>query len=290
MIKICKKENIDVVFPGSDAESIQISKNYQKLVSQKIVCPVCSYDTIKIITNKAKMLSYLKENGVSVPDFFVPKNLSEFKKAIKALGYPKNPVCFKHSKLVKSGGSKGFRVLRDKNNIQKIILNQKPSSLEIDFDSSQRLFQKPKLNLIVSEFLPGEEYSVYILAKNGKMIHCIPLLRQRIEQGFAFEAKVVKNKKISDICKTIVKVLNFDHLINIQLKKSKNGKLKLVEINPRIAGAISLPVAAGVNLPYFALKQVLDENLPKCTINYSTKMIRYWKELYIRDSKSYELS
>ena len=75
--------------------------------------------------------------------------------------------------------------------------------------------------------------------------------------------------------------MNLNYNVNIQIKLSKSGQPKVVEINPRMGGSIALSAAAGVNLPYFAIKLALKEKLPRRKIIYNTKMIRYWKELFV---------
>ena len=57
-----------------------------------------------------------------------------------------------------------------------------------------------------------------------------------------------------------------------------------------MGGSIVLPAAAGLNLPYFAVKQALGEKLPKNKTFRNTKMIRYWKELFISGTNKYEYS
>ena len=85
-------------------------------------------------------------------------------------------------------------------------------------------------------------------------------------------------------------VLKLDYNVNIQFKNSKNGQAKLIEVNPRIGGTIVLPAVSGINLPYFAVKQSLGEKIPLKKQIKKTKMIRYWKELYIQGSKSFEIN
>ena len=63
---------------------------------------------------------------------------------------------------------------------------------------------------------------------------------------------------------------------------------KIIEINPRMGGSIPLAGAAGINLPYFGVKQALNEKLPRRKIIYGTQMIRYWKEFFVTRSKSFE--
>jgi len=288
LIKICKKEKVDVILPGSGSEAFTISKNIKLLNSQGIHSPVSSFDSLKKTMNKFEVFKILEKYDIPVPKFFLVKNKKEFLKALRFLNYPKKSVCFKPPNYRASGGGKGFRIIRNKNSINKIILQKKPESKEIDFDTGMKLLENKKTKLLVMEYLPGDDYSAYILAKNGVIIHVIPILVKRIEYGYASEAKIKKHKEITKICKKITKLFNFDYAINIQFRLSSEGEAKVIEINPRIAGAATLIAAAGVNIPYLIVKQALNEKLPKSKINYKTSMIRYWKELFVQNSKTFE--
>ena len=57
-----------------------------------------------------------------------------------------------------------------------------------------------------------------------------------------------------------------------------------------MGGTISLAVASGLNLPYFAVKLALNEKIPSKKSFKKTKMIRYWKEFFQNGNKSFELS
>ncbi len=288
LISLCKKERIDVILPCSISEVFAISKNLPHLYSQKINTNVPHYKILKKIGNKFQCFEFLKENKIPVPKFYLVRNKKEFLKAIKAIGYPKVSVCFKPSNYSCSGGSKGFRILREENSIQDIILNQKPGSLEIDFDTTLKIFSKKNLEMLVMEYLPGNEYSIHVLAKNGKLLYLSSFLKKRAIYGHSLESIIEEKKIFNDIAEKIVKELNYSFNMNIQLKLSKSGKPKVIEINPRIGGGISLPVAAGINLPYMAVKMALNEKLPSKQIIRKTKLLRYWKELFVQNSKTFE--
>jgi len=290
LIKLCKKEKIDVVLPCSGSEISSISKNLDLLKSNKIIPAVSDFDTIKITMDKFAVFQLLKKHKIPQPKTFLIHNRKEFDKALEFLGYPKKPVCFKPSKFNSSGGGRGFRIIRNNNSIQDIILNQKPGSVEIDYETSLRLFQNKNLELLVMEYLPSHEYSVHILAKNGKTIYCVPFHKKRTIYGQSFECKVLANDECTTISKKIVKILNFNYNVNLQFKLSERGRPKLMEINPRIGGGTSVPAAAGVNLPYLSVKLALGENLPPKKIIYKTTMLRHWKELFVRNSKKYSQS
>ena len=289
--KICKKEKINVIIPGNAHEILAISKNIKLFNSQKISATVSNFEAVKVTMDKEKTFSKLKKIGINIPNYYKVKNYSEFLTSLKKLGYPKKDVCFKPSRYSQSGGARGFRILRKKNTARKIILGSKPDSVEIDFETTKNMLKtKGSLELLVMEYLPGNEFSVYVFADRGKMVYCITNLRQKLNQYYSFEAKIVNNKKIEKTCKKIVDELKLDYNVNIQFKNSKNSQTKLIEINPRIGGTIVLPAISGINLPYFAVKQSLGEKIPLKKQTKETRMIRYWKELYIQGSKSFEIN
>ena len=289
--KICKKEKINVIIPGEINEILSISNNQEFFNSVKIASTVSSFKSIRIAVSKEKVFQKLKPIGINIPNYYVVKNYKEFLVSVKKLGYPNSDICFKPSRQSESGGSKGFRILRERNTAGKIILEQKPDSVEIDFETTKNMFKtKKKIELLVMEYLSGDEFSVYVLANKGKMLYCIQNLRQKLNQHYSFEALTVKNKQITEMCKKITNELKLDYNVNIQFKNSKNGQPKLIEINPRIGGTIVLSAASGVNLPYFSVKQALGEKIPLKNKMKQTKMIRYWKEMYVQGKEHFELS
>lgn len=289
--KICKKENIHVIIPGNGDEILSLSNNIEIFNSKNISVTISDLESIEITMDKEKTYSTLLKSGINIPKFFRVNNYDDFLSSIKKLGYPKHDICFKPSKYSESGGSKGFRVLRNRNLASNIILDFKPDSIEIDFETVKNMFNTgKKLDLLVMEYLPGDEFSTYVFANKGKMLYCIPNIRQKLSQHYSFEAKTVKNKEIEKMCKIIVKKLKLNYNANIQFKISKTGKLKLIEINPRMGGTIVLPAIAGINLPYFTLKQSMGEKIPLKKQIKETKMIRYWKELYVQENTFFEIT
>ena len=53
---------------------------------------------------------------------------------------------------------------------------------------------------------------------------------------------------------------------------------------------LSLPMAAGINLPFLAVKLALGEKLSNHKVINKMRMIRYWKELYVKNGKYFEFS
>ena len=140
------------------------------------------------------------------------------------------------------------------------------------------------------EFLPGEEFSIDVMVDNGKC-HCvIPRSRDKIKMGISFVGTTVEDKEIIKYSKQLVESLNLNGNVGLQFKRDINGIPKIIESNPRVQGTIVLCTASGYNMVYNSVKAALGEKLIDYKINWNTKMIRYWDELYINsDGKSFKI-
>lgn len=284
MLKIAEKENVDVILPASQNEILSLSKNKALFEDTGTIIACSDHVSIKTASDKGLLYEFLKKNNLPFPNFFNISSLDQFKQSIHRLGYPNKPVVMKPRV---SSGSRGFRIIKDDIDEKDFMLSQKPANnIYIKLCDIERVFQDGEFpNLVLSEYLPGKEYSTDVLAKNGDALIIVPRIRDRTMHGISIVGTVEKNSEIEKIVKLIVKAFNFNYNVNIQLKGSENGNLIPYEINPRISGTIAAATGAGANLIYYGVKLALKEEIPKVNIKYGTKMIRYWKEMYKR-SKS----
>jgi carbamoyl-phosphate synthase large subunit len=144
--------------------------------------------------------------------------------------------------------------------------------------------------LVVSEYLPGQEYSVDLLVKNGEPLVVVSRRRDVTRLGISIIGTVEDNEEVVKVAKDTVRSLHLNYNINIQLKYSTDRIPKVIEINPRVSGTIVMCTGSGVNLPYLATKLALGEEIPKVTPRYGTRMLRYYEEIFISDKgQSYAL-
>jgi len=108
IIKLCQKERIDVIMPGSGSEILTISKHIDDFESKRIAATISNQTSLKILQDKHSTYKFLEKHKIPIPKYSSVKNKKEFLKAVKQLRYPHLPICFKPSKYSASGGSKGF--------------------------------------------------------------------------------------------------------------------------------------------------------------------------------------
>lgn len=149
-------------------------------------------------------------------------------------------------------------------------------------DARRVLASSPFPELLVSEYLPGEEYSVDCLCKGGEPILVVPRLRKRMINGISVEGEFVKEETIIAYCSQIIRELQLHGNIGLQVKKSDSGKFLLLEINPRVQGTISAALGAGANLPALAVKQELGLaiNPAELEVKWGVQFSRYWSEVF----------
>jgi carbamoyl-phosphate synthase large subunit len=283
ILKICQTEKVDVIIPLVTMELFVFSKNKKLFEENNIKVQVSEYEQLNIANNKYNLMQFCKENDVPYPEFYIAKSIREFEEKAKLLGYPKKKICFKPPI---SNGLRGFRIINDSTDKMGSLINEKPNNVYIGYAEFLQIARDADYfpDLLLMEFLPGEEFSVDVMVNNGKCHAVIPRSRDKIKMGISFVGTTVEDKEIIKYSKQLVESLKLNGNIGLQFKRDTNGVPKIIESNPRVQGTIVLCTASGYNMIYNSVKIALGEELIDYKINWNTKMIRYWDEIYINNN------
>lgn len=280
VLSICRKKNIHVLMPLVTKELIPLSQRIKEFELAGTKLLVSSTASLEIANNKSRLYEFLQWRGLKIPDFRVVENVEQFQNAVAELGHPSKQVCFKPSV---SNGSRGFRIITEQFNEADILFNQKPINVFIRLNDALRVLSSAHFpELLVSQYLPGDEYSVDCLCNQGNALLVLPRLRKKMVNGISVKGEFVREDKIIDYCTRIIKELQLHGNIGIQVKANDEGEFLVLEINPRVQGTISASLGAGVNLPLLAVKQelglpILPEEL---IIKWGVRFSRYWEEVF----------
>ncbi|MBI5373677.1 MAG: ATP-grasp domain-containing protein [Sphingobacteriales bacterium] len=280
VLRLCREKNIQVVLPLVTKELPVFAGHLDEFEKAGTRVLVSSAASLEIANNKSRLYEFLQWRGIPVPEFRVVETVDQFRSAIEELGYPGKEVCFKPSV---SNGSRGFRILSEQINEPDLLFNYKPSSTYTRAaDAIRILSSAPFPELLVSEYLPGPEYSVDCLCDRGEASLLVPRLRRKMINGISVEGEFVQEESIMDYCRQVIKALQLNGNIGIQVKESGAGGFLILEINPRVQGTISAALGAGVNLPALAVKQAL--GLPilpgETAVKWGVRFSRYWEEVF----------
>jgi len=280
VLSICREKNIQIVLPLVTKELIPLAQSINELESAGAKLLASPATSLEIANNKSRLYEFLQWRGIAVPEFRVVETVPQFNTAIEELGYPSKQVCFKPSV---SNGSRGFRIFCEQMNELDLLFNYKPTATYLSLQDAKRILSSGTFpELLISEYLPGEEYSVDCLANHGNSMLIVPRLRKRMINGISVEGEFINEENIISYCTEIIKELKLHGNIGIQVKKSAAGKFLILEINPRVQGTIAAALGAGINFPELAVKQELGLPIPpeELQVKWGTRFSRYWQEVF----------
>ena len=279
ILDICKKERVDIYFPNISAEVSAVAERKTEFDAIGTIVSISDQKAVEIANNKLKAYDFLKGKGVPLPAYYAVHRLQDFVEGCEKLGYPKCPVCLK---MVSNSGSRGVRILDAKRDRYQIFAHEKPNSF---FTSYEEMFSilksRDRLDeMMLVEYMPGNEYTVDLLADQGTVLYMAG--RENVESlmSIAQESVVRKIESAYDTSRKVVEVLKLDGNVGFDFMMNADGVPVLMDINPRITATVSVIAAAGLNLPYLRIKQLLGEPLPECSVEYGTRLRRRYGEIY----------
>jgi len=249
--KVCEKHKIKFLIPTVDSELLPIALAQAEFEKRGIKIALCDIETLKLCRDKYALITKLRDH-VPVPEtvLLTSKTSAQIRK------FP----LFVKPRI--SAGSHGA-----------VIIKRKSDLSNLPKDGS----------LMLQEFLPGTEYSVdaYVRA-NGVILAVVPRERLKTDSGIAVAARTVHLPEVIDVATRVLKNTQVRYVANIQLKRSSDGVLKLLEINPRFPGALPLTAKAGIDLPKLLVAEVSGKSLPDHLLPFKeVAVVRYLTEHYL---------
>ena len=251
-LNFCKEHNVDVFVPRRYLVEIVNHREQFEDIGVKIF----AHDDAEIIImldDKQKTYEYFKQIDTDIiPEILIAHSFDEFCSGYEKLQQLYERVCYK---LVIDEGARSFRVIDNKIDTIKGVL-EKPGSKVTYGMAKQILSQYDFSNpMLLMPYLSGVEISVDCLATpSGNLI--IP--RYKTNKRYS---EVIFGEEIMKKCNHIMDFLKVRMPMNIQFKIN-DGKLYLLEINPRMSGGLQLSCkATGINLPSIAMNQLLGKEI-----------------------------
>jgi carbamoyl-phosphate synthase large subunit len=270
--EIHEKEKLDVIIPNFDAELFSFIKLEKKLeeIGIKTYLPTLEQFDER---NKSNLPSYGEKYGVNVPAGTEVFSISDLDNTLKSMNYPV---------MIKG----------------KYYDASPAHSLEQAINYFTKMSAKWGFPVIVQEFIRGTEVNVIALGDGkGNLIAAVPMRKQYItDKGKAWGGITIDDQSMLDLAKRIISLTKWKGGMELELIRSADNKLYLLEINPRIPAWVYLAVGAGQNIPEALLKLTLGmEVKPFTRYDVGKMFVRYsWDmivdlELFSRLTTSGEL-
>ncbi len=246
MIRIVKKEKIDLIIPCSDEEALSLAKNKKKFNMINCMIAIDDYKKIRIFADKLKTYQFLKKAKIMTPKYYSANNFSDLKKKYNIFKNKNLDFVVKPSK---SRGGRNVFVVYQKNIKTKIYNEDRETHISFEnFVKKNNVSFKNLYPLIIMERLYKPTFDLDIFSNNGNLINCV--LRRRIISNDPNAGHLIenKNKKFTNIAKKIVKYFQLSWLYDCDIMINKRNNPCILEINPRPSGSTSISLAGNIYL------------------------------------------
>jgi len=246
-LDFCRRHSVDMFLPAR--RMVHLVANRDKFEAQGVqVMSVTDAPTLRLIENKAKLYdALLGEDIVPIPEYFVARDITAYDAAVAQLWDRFGSACVKPTESV---FGLGFRVLTNKGTELDRLLNGDAIMIGANHLRSMLADAGTFRELIVMQYLEGQERSIDCLAHEGELVTSVIRLKAKSDGG----AQLLEdNPAVRQTAEALTRRLGLSGLFNIQVRES-GGIPYLLEINPRMSGGLPFACLAGVNIPYWAMR------------------------------------
>ena len=265
--RICIKEKINFIIPGSEKETNLFAKNKFFFKKNNIIVPLSDYPVVNLISDKLNFYKFLKKNNIQHLNFLNINNLNQIKNSLSDFQYPSKKILLKPRN---SSGSKGIFIL-DKSAKKIINLLDNRTCMQLSYKLFNKFITQNKFNLkgyVMMEYIEGKFFDVDCFARKGKLLYCIPRERKYINPFSPINTGCIisKNNKIINYIRKIVQLLNIDGICDFDILIYKNQPFA-IDSSSRMSGSVAASLPAKINLPELIIDNYFNLN----TVNLSIK-------------------
>jgi biotin carboxylase len=283
--RIVEENDIKLIFPGSDEESISLAKHREEL--KQVGCDVAcsSYDVISEVSDKYRLIMKLKSAGIYTSEVFSPETVSDLKVMAEEMGYPDKDIVIKPRF---GRGSKGFKIIT--RGYDKYDSFYNGECYRISLEEIIDIFKEQSEEIskyLLMEYYPGNKYSADVLVSDGK-VHSMVIRNNGTlpkTNPPTQVADIVFDEDIRNYAESIIGELGFNFFVQIEVGRKANGSPGLIEANTRLDATLPITTGLGLNFYHemiiYALKGKMREDI-KDYRDYEKKIIfkRYWQHLF----------
>lgn len=233
LLEVARREKIDLIIPLIDSDLLKLAEARDAFARIGCGAVISSPRVVRICRDKFKTFAYLTKHGFDTPRTWTPEQI---------LGHRRHQ--FPYFMKPKGGSaSKGNYIVRDMRRLKALL----------------EIAQEP----MIQEFVAGVEHTLDVYAGfDGRPRCAVPRERIEVRGGEVTKARTVRHAGIIETGARVVESLDgCVGVITIQLILTPDGRIRVIEINPRFGGGSPLGIRAGADSPRWLLAEWLGRNV-----------------------------
>jgi predicted ATP-grasp superfamily ATP-dependent carboligase len=236
LAEMAQRFHIDVILPVSE-EGVQFAATEREALSKlAALSPIPTLESLQIARNKWLLNQFAGQHGMMVPESALVTLDSAFERRISALEYP---VLLKPTSLTDGQGIRRFETLSD---LQRFLESPDAESF--------------KAKSLVQCYVPGSDMGLSVLCRDGEIL-AFTIQRGIISAAHRFgplmAMEFISQEDVLEAGRKLVSALGWSGVAHIDFRyDSRDGRVKIIEMNARYWGSLLGSLVAGVNFPYLA--------------------------------------
>jgi predicted ATP-grasp superfamily ATP-dependent carboligase len=251
-LRSAAEETADVlpVFPTHD-EHVNAIARHADALADRYRFPFPNWEVLARIQSKRHQLETAESLGVPVPRTHYPDSAEEALAAGEELGFPL---------IVKPSANVGFR----RSHGRQLFRCENAGELQRAYEAAA------PYEPMVQELIPGTAEEMYTLGsyldRDGQALGLFSGRKLSQTRGYMGSARVGEAVWVQEVVEQgldLLRALGFHGISQVEVMRDpRDGRYKLLEVNPRLWQWHSLAAACGVDLPYIAYRDLVGDPLP----------------------------
>jgi predicted ATP-grasp superfamily ATP-dependent carboligase len=230
LLSTIREQRIDVVLPIGDVTTTTISRLKAHIEPYARV-PVADWEVMRIASSKQETVRFAEAIGIDIPRTYTPSEpVESFPVVVKA--------------------SEGSGQVRYAN-------------------TPAELAACARGQVVVQEYIPGEGRAFFALFDHGvprAMFMHRRLREYPVTGGPSTAAESISDPVLAEHGLALLQALKWHGVAMVEFKRDRrDGRYRLMEINPKFWGSLDLAICAGVEFPWLTARMAAGESFPSVT-------------------------
>ena len=238
------------IFPTHD-EHLNAIARHAGVLGERYRFPFPSWDVLERIQSKRHQLETAEAAGVPIPRTLYPGSAGEARAAGDEVGFPL---------IVKPSANVGFR----RSHRRQLFRCETPTELDRAYELAAP--HEP----MVQELIAGGAEEMYTLGsyldRDGQALGLFSGRKLSQTRGYIGSARAGEAVWVEEVVEqglALLRALGFHGISQVEVMRDpRDGRYKLLEVNPRLWQWHSLAAACGVDLPWIAYRDLIGDPLP----------------------------
>ena len=248
---------VAVLVPTSDPDVLFVSR-HRKVLAEQFAFHVAEPELLEAVASKRQMVALAKRCGLPVPTTVLPETRWDLERAIPQLRFP-CVIKPEFTRLWRTADAETAGLAE-----KKAIPIVDATTLLAQYDAIAAVDPR----VVVQEMVigPDENHLDYhaLVDREGRVSAEFAGRKLRVAPAYFGSGSYVESIRSGEVIEAgrlVLERLGYQGMANLNFKRdARDGRLYLLEVNPRFSLWTSLDVACGVDFPYYYYRAALGQD------------------------------